>query len=111
MLTASRLPHGVRSASSLAFSRRLQVLGDVFSKLVEAVPEVAKREEECRLVEDETEKMLSRRGGIDHLQVSAHAGCGFAAYPPLAGFVRDRFASAVLEPNSSCKECGRQKER
>lgn len=45
------------------------MLGDVFSKVVEAVSEVARREEECRLVEDETEKLLSRRGGINHLQV------------------------------------------
>lgn len=59
-------------------ARRLHVLGDVFSKVVEAVPEVARREEECRLVEDETEKSLSRLGGIDHLQVRTYVcslGC------------------------------------
>eukprot|EP00903_Cladosiphon_okamuranus_P020118 g18474.t1 len=49
--------------------KRLHVLGDVFSQAVEAVSEVARREAECRLVEDETEKMLLRRGGINHLQL------------------------------------------
>lgn len=41
----------------------------MFSKVVDALSEVGKREEECRLVEDETEKMLSHRGGADYLQV------------------------------------------
>ncbi|CAM9550222.1 unnamed protein product, partial [Ectocarpus fasciculatus] len=46
----------------------LHALGDVFSKVVEAMSEVGRREEECRLVERETEKMLSRQGGNTRFQ-------------------------------------------
>lgn len=49
--------------------RYLHALGDVFSKVVEAMSEVGMREEECRLVERETEKMLSRQGGNTRFQV------------------------------------------
>ncbi|CAM9537152.1 unnamed protein product [Ectocarpus sp. 6 AP-2014] len=49
--------------------KHLHALGEVFSKVVEAISEVGRREEECRLVERETEKMLSRQGGTVRLQL------------------------------------------
>ncbi|CAM9408463.1 unnamed protein product [Ectocarpus sp. 12 AP-2014] len=49
--------------------KHLHALGEVFSKVVEAVSEVGRREEECRSVERETEKMLSRQGGNVRLQL------------------------------------------
>ncbi|CAB1114268.1 unnamed protein product [Ectocarpus sp. CCAP 1310/34] len=49
--------------------KHLHALGEVFSKIVEAMSEVGRREEECRSVERETEKMLSRQGGNVRLQL------------------------------------------
>lgn len=67
---------GGRSCDSLSLSvvypfgsRRLHALDELFSQLVEAVSEVGKREEECRGMEDETDKMLARQGGPTRLQV------------------------------------------
>lgn len=68
-MTPPPTPHPPCDSPGLPTFRYLHTLGDVFSEVVEALSEVGKREEECRLVEDETEKMLSRRGGADYLQV------------------------------------------
>lgn len=52
-----------------SFSRCLHALDDLFSKLVEAVSEVGKREEECRVVEKETDRLLRWQGGTTRLEV------------------------------------------
>lgn len=50
--------------------RRLHEMDNVFSKLVETVPEVTKREEECHSLEDETARIVSHQGGSSLMQVS-----------------------------------------
>ena len=45
------------------------MLDVLFSKLVEAVSEVGKREEECRVVEKETDRLLRWQGGTTRLEV------------------------------------------
>lgn len=90
------------------------MLGDVFSKVVEAVSEVARREEECRLVEDETEKMLSRRGGIDHLQVkrdSARMGIREGVCPWFSAFFLCQVALCILSSLVVCSNSFFQKAR
>lgn len=64
-------PNPPPSSSMLCNARQLHALGEVFSMVVESMSEVGRREEECRLVERETEKMLSRQGGNVRLQVSS----------------------------------------
>ncbi|CAN0196997.1 unnamed protein product, partial [Hapterophycus canaliculatus] len=49
--------------------KRLHELGDVFSKVVEAVSELGRREEECRKLEVEGDRMLARYGGSGQLEV------------------------------------------
>lgn len=44
-------------------------MDDVFSKLVETVPEVTKREEECHSLEDEAARIVSHQGGPSLMQV------------------------------------------
>lgn len=45
------------------------MLDDLFSNLVEAVSEVGKREEECRVVERETDRLLRWQDGTARFQV------------------------------------------
>lgn len=58
-------------------SRCLHELDELFSKLMEAVSEVGKREEEYRVVENETDELLRRQGGSTRLEVRCNAcwGC------------------------------------
>lgn len=44
-------------------------MDDVFSKLVETVPEATKREEECHSFEDETARIVSHQGDPSLMQV------------------------------------------
>lgn len=46
----------------------MHALVELFSRLVEAVAESGKREEECRLVEDKADELLSD-GDVTHLEV------------------------------------------
>lgn len=74
MLTPVRLvasPFALLTLSTpfLSWSRCLHALDDLFSKLVEAVSEVGKREEECRVVEKETDRLLRWQGGTTRLEV------------------------------------------
>lgn len=74
MLTSS-LPCVAPSSPRLAsppppsIFRCLHELDELFSKLVEAVSEVGKKEEEYRVVENETDKLLRRQGGSTRLEV------------------------------------------
>lgn len=56
------------------FCRRISALDKAFSRLVEAVSDAGKLEEECRLLEDETDEIVSLQGGTTQLQVQEERG-------------------------------------